>query len=456
MLAILLTSVTVFLLTTSHYAVAWLPAGGAATMLLLANRPAVGFFVLVFLFPFAAIREVGGIKIHWLISLALLLLMAIQLYADRETVSRMRGRLWPALLFLLFVNVFSAIFSEYPDTAWGTVVDLLLGGLFLLIALFFAGTENTLKALAWVIVCSVAGGALFAVLDTFLGINVLGIDADGPGMAQSKGLTLSHNALSLMIIVAIPLAVHNAWHANSVLVRFAALILLAIIIFGMLATYSRGGFLLTLLALALVTLQNRNAINKLHVGLFLMMCVAAPGLLYVAAPEGYFSHQTTLYDENTGSIDRRVTYLEVAKDAFFERPLIGHGPNAFRDIYAQSAQARRFAKEDTSNRRYAHNTYVDVLIGTGLLGLAAWLGVLILALANYTRAVSIAAEKGQAVLQYLFASYRLSLLLLSAYMLIKSAQDNKYLWLLLAVSDLSLRIARVAHPKTKREADACD
>jgi O-antigen ligase len=224
--------------------------------------------------------------------------------------------------------------------------------------------------------------------------------------------------------------------------KLMAAVILFVVILGMFATYSRGGFLLTVMAFALMALQNWRHITKLHIGLFLLMSVSVPVVLVATAPDEYFAHQMTLYSGDTSSIDRRITYLEVARDAFFESPLIGHGPNAFRDIYSESDQAREFVKEDQSSRRAAHNTFVDVAIGSGILGLFAFLALLAVAFGHYNRAVRIAVERGNRTLESLFASYRLSLFLLSMYMLIKSVLDNKYLWLLLAVSVLALRVAK--------------
>ena len=454
--ALLLTGLSVFLLTTSFYALAWIPAGGAAALVLLRSRPVIAFYLLVLMFPFAAIRDIGGIKVHWLISFALLFLMVLQLYGDRRSIARLGTHLWSAIAVFVLVNVLAALFSAYPSTAWGSVNDLVLACIFIAITLFFVDDEEKLQFLSWVVVASIAIGAFFAVLESFWGIDFFGVeDGDGGGdFNQGKGLTLSHNALSFMIVVAMPLAVHNVLHARTGVVKMVGAAILFVVILGMFATYSRGGFLLTVLAFVLMALQNWRHITKLHIGLFLLMSVSVPIVLVATAPDEYFAHQMTLYSGDTSSIDRRITYLQVAQDAFVESPLIGHGPNAFRDLYSQSEQAREFVKEDQSSRRAAHNTFVDVAIGSGILGLFAFLALLATAFGHFNRAVRIARESGGRSLESLFASYRLSLFLLCTYMLIKSVLDNKYLWLLLAVSVLALRVAKTVQQQEEGQADA--
>ena len=85
-------------------------------------------------------------------------------------------------------------------------------------------------------------------------------------------------------------------------------------------------------------------------------------------PPSYWERQVSLTKWQDSSIGRRQAYLIVGWQSFKEHPFLGSGTGTFRDLYSKSNYARVFAKEGSTTRRFAHNTYVEVLVGSGILG----------------------------------------------------------------------------------------
>lgn len=438
LVALLLAGLSAYLLTTPHFMLAWLPAAALPLLWALLRRPGWGYWALVFLFPFGAVRDIGGIRLHWVLAAALLLLAALRIYQDRAATSRGRSNLWPFLAAYLLACVVATLFSPFPATAVGGLADLVLGLSFIYLSLFFVDHDSLRHGLPWVIAASIAVGSTLAALDAFFSIDPFG-DADA---TQAKGLTISHNALAFMIVFAIPLSAHLMFHARSPAQRLAGLLLLAANLAGMVATYSRGGLLLTLFTLAMVVFTNRRYLTTRHVGLALLAAVLAPATIASVLPPDYFFHQMSMLEGKDDSIHRRQTYLYVAEDAFLDNPVLGSGPATFPEHYARSAYARLFEREGKSNERYAHNSYVEVAVGTGLVGLAAFLALLGRALRNFNHALRLVEQTGHHDIYSLIASYRLSYIAMLLYFFIKTALDNKYFLLILALSELSLRLAR--------------
>ncbi|MFT7516128.1 MAG: putative inorganic carbon (HCO3(-)) transporter, partial [Candidatus Omnitrophota bacterium] len=126
-------------------------------------------------------------------------------------------------------------------------------------------------------------------------------------------------------------------------------------------------------------------------------------------------------------------------EAVAERPILGHGPGAFRKIYGASTWSLHFkgTKQHTLER-YAHNSYVEVLVGTGFLGLAVFLLIPVTALWDLTRARRCALQAGEEPLASMLSAGRAALFCLLIYLLIYSSVYDKFLWVGIALSQVVL------------------
>jgi O-antigen ligase len=257
-----------------------------------------------------------------------------------------------------------------------------------------------------------------------------------PGlMKRATGGSDSGPALAMSILYGLPFLAHWLASSRTFRSRLALSGVLAVNLLGMITTYSRGGALVTVALFGWMLMAYRHALRPRRVLILGFTGVAAVLLALVLVPASYWERQLSLTDQSDFSVGRRTTYLFVAREAFAARPLLGYGHDTFQYLYGQTDYARAYARQDQETlRRRAHNTYIEAAIGSGVLGLAAFLGMLAAAWHNYSVGRSRARARGDMDLASLIGAYRMAFGALLVYFLIYSNLDNKYLIFALALS----------------------
>ncbi|MGB0671367.1 MAG: O-antigen ligase family protein, partial [Rhodospirillales bacterium] len=214
---------------------------------------------------------------------------------------------------------------------------------------------------------------------------------------------------------------------------------------GVAASQSRSGFMVLLVVLGLIAWDHRHLITLKRLGLVIFFAGVVGGGVIVSLPDSFWARQATVFDSggDDRSLGRRFSYVLVGRDAFFDSPLLGHGPGTFPDLYGRSSYAPQFVtKFDTELERYAHNTYIEVIVGAGLPGLIFFLALLARTLANMRQARDLYAAAGDEDAAGLSRAWSLATIGLMVFILMLSQLSLKYLWLVIAVSVLLLRFAR--------------
>jgi O-antigen ligase len=216
--------------------------------------------------------------------------------------------------------------------------------------------------------------------------------------------------------------------------------LIVVNLLGLMSTFSRGGFLITAFMAILILFEQRNRFTMRYLGVILapIAIFLLIGVMFV--PEAYLQRQKsiTLGREADTSTMRRAAYIDVALKSFQENPVLGTGPFTFKEVWVNSILARKFKIEE----RPAHNTYLEVLVGSGLVGLIIFLLLLWQALANFSYAKGIFRDMGDTEMASLVGAYRLSFISILIYFFIKSGLDHKFFLLALPLSEIALRMAK--------------
>ena len=186
--------------------------------------------------------------------------------------------------------------------------------------------------------------------------------------------TLSHpNETAMLLELALPLLIACAWAAGArwrlPLAVGALVVLLAI---GL--TFSRAGFVSALAALGVLTSVciARGAPRHLVVlGVAVLALPLALGWATLMDP-GLDRRLLAGIDESSGEQPSRTQFWSVAIDMLQDHPLLGVGPDNFRWLFASysGVQADNLGI-------HAHDQYLETLADTGVLGLLAFMWLLI-------------------------------------------------------------------------------
>jgi O-antigen ligase len=400
------------------------------------------YLATLFTIPFFRWRQLGGIKLDWVLVAALGLLVGPYLLINKGFPKAFHSNLWPWFASFFTFNLVSSLLSPYPAAAFDGLRILMLDFLFISVNLILVTRNGFFKWVPGVVAAAVSLNALLAVLGYFFGVQAFLMGTRGIGG------TIGANNAALMGNFVLPLLAHWFFHSRSTKGSLAAASLFLLNVLGIVATESRGGFLVMLLVLLLVVTAHKDRLQPRYVGLV----AAAFGILLLAAtfliPEQYFERQKTITRGTHADVStqRRAAYLDVAWKAFLDRPLLGWGTNTFSTIWVRSEASLRFERE----ARGAHNTYAEVLVGSGLPGLGLFIGLLIQALRNYGRAMALFRRAGDMAAHSLVHAYRISFVSVLFYFLFKSGIDHKMFLLGLPLAQLALTYAEETLPATDR------
>jgi len=434
--------VSVSLLATPYYHFAIFPALAFGLLLWLGHKPEVGYYLIVFLIPYAAYRTFGPYKflsIPWAIAFWLIVLSFVQIVIEKRIRPELKSHLWPLLIIYYVVNILSTLLSSNWPSSFYNLGLLLVTYLFIALGLLYISPNGLKRTLPIIIVASVSISTLLAVAGTVLNLPFFAVGTAGSGMRRATGGAIDANNFSLMIIFTLPLLTHYALFSKRTLWTWGSVGCIILGVSALVFTYSRGGAIALLIMMMFLFVKLAPRFRPRYLGFALAALALVVLAVALWVPSSYWERQESVVDTTTRSIGRRISYLFVGLAAFQEHPLLGAGPGAFREIYAESPQARHFARVEKDYMRYAHNTYMEVLVGSGLLGFSVFLLILWRTFMDFLIAKRRYLQAGETRIADLIGSFQLSFISVLIYLLMFSDMYHKYLLLSLAVSQVSLR-----------------
>jgi len=280
-----------------------------------------------------------------------------------------------AMLGLLVVGLVSACLAVTPlDLNWD-----LFSKVAKIIVLCFVLTSvlTTRRRLQGLILAMVLGLA-FNGVDEGLKVVLSGGGHHVLGVAEMG----DNNSFALAILMCMPLLLYLYQTTTLKFSRLCFLVVLVLCGFAVVGTYSRGGFIgLVTFALCLIAL-NRNKLRNLA------LVGAGAVMLLVMAPPDWFNRIDTITDaQQDGSFMERVTAWKVSTMLALDRPLTGGGFHAIQDTsvwqhYSINMSALDFIPSGTVRQTgmAAHSIYFEVLGDLGFVGLALFVGMLVLSI----------------------------------------------------------------------------
>lgn len=397
------------------------------------------FYIIIFLIPFGEYRKIGGVNLPWVLAVAVLAVAAIDVVMGKLRLGDLSARLWFYLIPMLLVNFISTALSPYKETSIDAMKNWLAAYFFIGLMLLLMNSRGVFKNLPGWIIASVTLSAFLAVIGTYLGLWSEWFTKEDRGTGGAP----DPNNLSLMIIFAIPMIMHYLLHAKSVLMRVGMSSLLFINIMGIFSTNSRSGMLVAGLVAMIMLFVNSKKIKARYVGLIIPVISLAVIALPIVMPQKALERLMTITATHQDrSMLRRSSYLDVGMRAYIQRPVIGYGPFTFQHLFAESREARLYQRGDATLLRQAHNTYLEILVGSGTLGMILFLGVIIQAHVNFFQAKKLLLRVQMVEYYDLVTSFQVSFSGLLVYLAVFSDPYHKDLLIMLPLSELVFRYAR--------------
>ncbi|MGI9316686.1 MAG: O-antigen ligase family protein [bacterium] len=439
--ALIAVMVTAFLLFTPYYYFAPVPALVLIATVWIFRNPAIGFYLIVLLIPFAAFRKIGPVNIPWVIMLVVITVFAINIVKEKRLPSVSRSNLWPLVGLYIIVSILSTLFAEYPDTAKTHLFYLLAGYGFVLVGMLCLTPDSFRTHIPNMVIWGVGLSTTLAFLDYVFGWSLFReLHLSGNNM-RSIGGALDPNNFSIMILFTLPFAIHRAFYPGSQGARILLFLLVPLMLLTVTSTFSRSGFLTMIFSVVLLIHHYRRYLRPRILGFFFLLGFCGFVLTIYTIPENFWERQLSLLKWEDKSLNRRYSYLFVGGAAVAQNPLFGSGPGAFKQIYENSETSRKFSRGHKDRARSAHNTYLEVVVGTGILGFLLFMALNIRAVQNFRVAERMFLDRGEVELANLAASQRIGYLTLMLFLLTLSEQYHKFMLLSLVLSQGAIYFA---------------
>ncbi len=296
-----------------------------------------------------------------------------------------------ALLFFLASSLLSTLFSVNPALSLhgssGRPAGLVTA---LALATFFFASRRLASEPQWLdrvsLVATLAAGAASAyAVAQFLGLDPIGWSgaATFDGRTRVSG-TLGHpNTLGAYLAMTLPLTLLLASRTRSPAGRAAALATVALSIFVMAATLSRGAWLGAAAAVGvfaavwLLGWRQRKAgatapTGRWRIGVIVMVSLLA-FLLPLATPlgRGFVTRIREVADLNAPTTQSRIHLWTAGLDMMADRPLLGAGTDAFGVLVPRYRTAEFSRLEWNATTDKAHNEAIQIAATQGFVGIAA-------------------------------------------------------------------------------------
>jgi O-antigen ligase len=436
-------SVSVILLATSYYHFSVLPSIAIISVFIIARYPAAGYFLLVFLFPFRdytavySLQSLGSVSPQKLIGVWLFIVLFFIFILKRDQKINIKSNLWMFLGLFFVLSLVSGVVSDYRATSFQSLFKLITPFIIFLLTLAFLNLQGLRRTLPKVIIASVIVSFIITLIRTFFTVGSM-------GAFQQTFFDVGPKAYSILLIFPLPLLAHQCFFTQRFRNRVMILMLTAACALGVTLTHSRAGTTIVIISFILIAVMYGRRFKPRYLGIILSLVLVALTITLIAVPFTYWTHMARSIGQSStdSSFVSRASYLKVGMESVRKNPVIGTGPGTFKDIYKKTGyalkRARIFGKGESLERR-AHNTYIEVLVGTGILGLLFYSAIIIAAHRNFYQARRNFLHKGRLEMGSLTGAYWISYTAMLIYMLFITEMFHHYFWISIAVSQLALR-----------------
>ncbi|MDH5648414.1 MAG: O-antigen ligase family protein [Gammaproteobacteria bacterium] len=233
--------------------------------------------------------------------------------------------------------------------------------IYMVLAILLITTAEHLRKFVWGMLLA---GQFIVFYGIYVAVNNLGTTVGGAA-AGAYGMYENHNDYSYVIILILPFLYMFWKNSEPGLKKMILLFFLGSSIAGMLFSLSRGGALALVFEIFLIQLYFYKQ-NRKKLPLIMMALLGLMVLSYQWAKRAEHSTESYTAEQAESS---RIELWKAGKNMFKAHPFLGVGSRKFGE-YAKEYYDLSYDQLGKN----AHNTYIQILATTGLIGFFAFMG----------------------------------------------------------------------------------
>ncbi|RON42566.1 polymerase [Pseudomonas frederiksbergensis] len=423
---------------------------GLVGVAVLYRKPTWGLLGIVALLPFEGLFKDSALSGSKFLGLSLVLILMLQLAIHQLPPERLRSNIWRYLIWFMLLYLLSTLNTDDMAMSMGHLRELSVGLVLFVIALLI-GRDLNLDLFAKLVTLSVTMTCVLAIFS---------IKYQDQGRAT--GLLEDPNGFAMLIAFAVPLGLLLVIRSPNLLHRLFWGGCFVLLLGGMTKTESRSGLVVLFLSMAIGAWHYRVELKRIrprHLGFAMLGMVIVIPLAIYAMPPGYIARIQSLSILSAGaksqdeSLGRRASYIVVGSQMISENPLLGTGPGTFPMHYATTGYAKVFSANRKVGDLYrrAHNTYLEIFSELGIPAGLLFVGMLVLGLYNLIRARRAWLQRNNREQADLLTHLGISFLSLTLFLMFLSAPNQKYVWIMLALTSV-LRLKAEEAPMQEAKA----
>lgn len=424
---------------------------GLVGVAMLYRRPAWGLLGIVALVPLEGLFKDSALSGTKLLGAGLILILALQLLLQQLPPDRLRSNLWRFLTGFVVLYFLSLLLTENMGMSLGHLRDLSVG-LVLFVITLLVGRELNLMMFCRLITLSVTLTCILAMFSSKY-----------QDQGRAAGMLEDPNGFAMLIAFAFPLALLLVLNSPNWLYKLFWIGCGVLLLSGMTKTQSRSGLVVLFLSLLIGLYHYRAYLPRIrprHLGFAMLGVAILTPLAIYAIPDAYIARIQSLSvltdganGHNDESLGRRASYIVVGSKMIREHPLLGTGPGTFPLNYATTGYAKAFSANRKIGDLYrrAHNTYLEIFSEIGIPAGLLFFGLLGMGLFNMHRARSAWLKRHEWEQANLITHLGIGFLSLTLFLMFLSAPNQKYVWIMLALTCV-LRLKAEESPFTEARA----
>lgn len=403
----------------------------------------IAFVPLVFLESVPALNLAG--KAAGLLVAAAWVSAAISRRLDLGAAVRRQRRLFECLAALLIWLSLSTLWAVSPGAALGDLWH------WFAVALMFAVVATWVddrRTLLWFCGAIVFG----AVLGVIVGVGTGMVEGGASGDPRLEGGAGDPNFLAAGLVPAMVLAAGLMVAVKHPVVRLASLVAILVCTFGIAASQSHGGILalLAVIVAALLVFRRR----RIYVVL-VCFAVIAVGAAYFSTTPDAWNRISHVENGGSGREDLWAVAWRIAED----HPVAGVGLSNYEVVakeYTRLPGALKNVNKIAEKPHVVHNTYLEAITETGVIGLILFLCIALGSCYSAWRAGRRFEELDDPAMEALARAVAVATIGMMVAAFFISDGVDKRLWILFALGPATLAIAtargRYGAPYARREA----